>query len=258
MNLYTTQDEKQLTADYGKYLTLTATAVEDKDLPLCKIVHLPLTESTGDWQEIGEDRAAEIRAAKAAAAGNVAELARQVTQLGEQTAAALQAAQQAQQTAEEAAQGAQQNASQGAQQNASQARLTAMLINTYDLSDEQALAVKDLFPTWDDCVKKGKELPADFKLTDGGKLYKVLQAHTPQSDWKPSGTPSLYGLVSVTPAEEHAGTQEDPIPYVQMMLLEQGKYYTQDGILYLCIQSTLTGYPNDLKDLASLVQKVEE
>ena len=250
MNLYTTQDEKQLTADYGKYLTLTATAVEDKDLPLCKIVHLPLAESTGDWQEIGEDRAAEIRAAKAAAAGNVAELARQVTQLGEQTAAAQKAAQQAQQTAEEAA--------QGAQQNASQARLTAMLINTYDLSDEQALAVKDLFPTWDDCVKKGKELPADFKLTDGGKLYKVLQAHTPQSDWKPSDTASLYGLVSVTPTEEHAGTQDDPIPYVQMMLLEQGKYYTQDGILYLCIQSTLTGYPNDLKDMASLVQKVEE
>ena len=131
------------------------------------------------------------------------------------------------------------------------------LINTYALTDEQALAVKDLFPTWDDCVKKGKELPADFKLTDGGKLYKVLQAHTPQSDWKPSGTPSLYGLVSVTPAEEHAGTQEDPIPYVQMMLLEQGKYYTQDGILYLCIQSTKTGYPNDLKDMASLVQPVD-
>ena len=249
MNIFTTGNERQLTADYGMYLTLTATAVEDKDLPLCKIVHLPLTESTGDWQEIGEDRAAEIRAAKAAAAGNVAELARQVTQLGEQTAAAQQAAQQAKQTAEEAA--------QGAQQNASQARLIAMLINTYALTDEQALAVKDLFPTWDDCVKKGKELPADFKLTDGGKLYKVLQAHTPQSDWKPSDTPSLYGLVSVTPAEEHAGTQEDPIPYVQMMLLEQGKYYTQDGILYLCIQGTITGYPNDLKDMASQVQPVD-
>lgn len=249
MNLYTTQDEKQLTADYGKYLTLTATAVEDKDLPLCKIVHLPLTESTGDWQEIGEDRAAEIRAAKAAAAGNVAELARQVTQLGEQTAAAQQAAQQAQQTAEEAA--------QGAQQNASQARLTAMLINTYALSDEQALQVKDLYPTWGDCVKRGKELPVDFKLTDDDTLYKVLQAHTPQADWKPSSTASLYGLVSITPTEEHAGTQEDPIPYVQMMLLEEGKYYTQDGVTYLCIQSTKTGYPSDLKDMASLVQPVE-
>lgn len=248
MNLYSTQDEKQLTADYGKYLTLTATAVEDKDLPLCKIVHLPLTESTGDWQEIGEDRAAEIRAAKAAAAGNVAELARQVTQLGEQTAAARQAAQQAQQTAEEAA--------QGAQQNASQARLTAMLINTYALSDEQALQVKDLYPTWSELI--GQTLQKDFKLQHDGQLYKVLQAHTAQAEWAPGvDTASLYAIVSATSTEEHAGTQEDPIPYVQMMLLEEGKYYTQDGVLYLCIQSTQTGYPNDLKDMASLVQPVD-
>lgn len=248
MNLYTTQDEKQLTADYGKYLTLTATAVEDKDLPLCKIVHLPLTESTGDWQEIGEDRAAEIRAAKAAAAGNVAELARQVTQLGEQTAAARQAAQQAQQTAEEAA--------QGAQQNASQARLTAMLINTYALSDEQALQVKDLYPTWSELI--GQTLQKDFKLQHDGQLYKVLQEHTAQAEWVPGvDTASLYAVVSASASEEHAGTQEDPIPYVQMMLLEVGKYYTQDGVTYLCIQSTQTGYPNDLKDMASLVQPVD-
>lgn len=250
MNIYTTQDEKQLTADYGKYLTLTATAVEDKDLPLCKIVHLPLTESTGDWQEIGEDRAAEIRAAKAAAAGNVAELARQVTQLGEQTAAARQAAQQAQQTAEEAA--------QGAQQNASQARLTAMLINTYALSDEQALKVKDLYPAWEDLV--GQALTAGYKLTYNGDLYKVIQAHTAQSDWLPSATPALYGLVGTEVSEEgeHAGTREDPIPYEQMMVIEQGKYYTQDGILYVGLMDAPNGYPNDLKDLATLAQKVTE
>lgn len=250
MNIYTTQDEKQLTADYGKYLTLTATAVEDKDLPLCKIVHLPLTESTGDWQEIGEDRAAEIRAAKAAAAGNVAELARQVTQLGEQTAAARQAAQQAQQTARQAA--------QGAQQNASQARLTAMLINTYALSDEQALKVKDLYPAWEDLV--GQALTAGYKLTYNGDLYKVIQAHTAQSDWLPSATPALYGLVGtgVSTGGEHAGTREDPIPYEQMMVIEQGKYYTQDGILYVGLMDAPNGYPNDLKDLATLAQKVTE
>lgn len=250
MNIYTTQDEKQLTADYGKYLTLTATAVEDKDLPLCKIVHLPLTESTGDWQEIGEDRAAEIRAAKAAAAGNVAELARQVTQLGEQTAAARQAAQQARQAAEEAA--------QGAQQNASQARLTAMLINTYALSDEQALKVKDLYPAWEDLV--GQALTAGYKLTYNGDLYKVIQAHTAQSDWLPSATPALYGLVGtgVSTGGEHAGTREDPIPYEQMMVIEQGKYYTQDGILYVGLMDAPNGYPNDLKDLATLAQKVTE
>lgn len=249
MNIYTTQDEKQLTADYGKYLTLTATAVEDKDLPLCKIVHLPLAESTGDWQEIGEDRAAEIRAAKAAAAGNVAELARQVTQLGEQTAAAQQAAQQAKQTAEEAA--------QGAQQNASQARLTAMLINTYDLSDEQALQVKDLYPEWSELI--GQSLPVDFKLQHDGQLYKVLQAHTAQAEWVPGvDTASLYAVVSASATEEHAGTQEDPIPYEPMMLIKKDKYYVQDGVLYVGIMDANTGFPNDLKDLPTLVKEVTE
>ena len=249
MNIFTTGNERQLSADYGMYLTLTAD-VELKHLPLVKIVHLPLTESTGDWQEIGEDRAAEIRAAKAAAAGNVAELARQVTQLGEQTAAAQQAAQQAQQTAEEAA--------QGAQQNASQARLTAMLINTYALSDEQALQVKGLYPAWEDLV--GQALTAGYKLTYNGDLYKVIQAHTAQSDWLPSDTPALYGLVGTEVSEEgeHAGTREDPIPYEQMMVIEQGKYYTQDGILYVGLMDAPNGYPNDLKDLATLAQKVTE
>lgn len=139
-----------------------------------------------------------------------------------------------------------------------QLALSRMMINTMSLTDEQALEVKDLYPTWEDCLKKGKELPVGFKLTDNGKLYKVLQKHTPQSDWKPASTSSLYGLVSITSTEEHAGTLEDPIPYEQMMLLEKDKYYTQDDVLYLCIQSTFTGYPNDLKDLVSLVQKVEE
>ena len=248
MNIYTTQDERQLTADYGKYLTLAATGIEDKDLPLCKIVHLPLSESTGDWQEIGEDRAAEIRAAKAAAAGSIAELAQKVTQLSQQATAATTAAEQAQQTADEA--------KQAGQQNASQALLTTMLINTYQLTDEQALAVKDLYPKWTDII--GQQLPEGYKLTDGGKLYKVLQAHTPQSDWKPSDTPSLYGLVSVTPAEEHAGTKEDPIPYVQMMLIEEGKYYTQDGVLYIGLMDAPYGYPNDLADLPTLAQPVTE
>ena len=139
-----------------------------------------------------------------------------------------------------------------------QLALSRMMINTMSLTDEQALEVKDLYPAWEDCLKKGKELPVDFKLTDDGKLYKVLQKHTPQSDWKPANTSSLYGLISITSTEEHAGTLEDPIPYEQMMLLEKDKYYTQDDVLYLCIQGTITGYPNDLKDLASLVQKVEE
>lgn len=140
-----------------------------------------------------------------------------------------------------------------------QLALSRMMINTMSLTDEQALEVKDLYPTWEECVERGEEIPKDFKLTYGKPLYKALKAHTPQADWKPSEASSLYVIVKAdSEGAEHAGTKEDPIPYVQNMALEKDKYYTQDGVLYLCIQATQTGYPNDLKDMASLVQKVEE
>lgn len=135
--------------------------------------------------------------------------------------------------------------------------LSRMTINTLSLTDEESLTVKDLYPLWEDLI--GQSVDKDFKLQYKGKLYKVLQQHTVQEEWKPGiDTASLYTVISASATEEHAGTKEDPIPYVQNMVLEKDKYYTQDGVLYICIQSTITGYPNDLKDLASLVQKVEE
>lgn len=74
------------------------------------------------------------------------------------------------------------------------------------------------------------------KLVSGGKLYKVLQAHTSQSTWVPgaAGTESLYARID----EEHDGTKYDPIPYEGNMALENGKYYTQSGVLYKCTRDT--------------------
>lgn len=217
MNIYTTQDEKQITADYGKYLTPSA-QMEDKLRPLCRMVHIPLTESTGDWEEIGEARAEQIRAAKRAASGEA--------QLNQQ-------------------------------QLALQMRLAAMTINTMQLTDAQALEVKDLYPTWENLM--GQTLPVGFKLQYGGQLYKVLQEHTAQEEWKPgTETASLYALVSAEASVEHAGTKEDPIPYEQMMLIEKDKYYTQYGVLYIGLMDAPNGYPNDLKDLPTLAKAVNE
>ena len=123
-------------------------------------------------------------------------------------------------------------------------------IQNYELNDNEAFRVKSLYPDFTECI--GKQLTAGFKLQDGGKLYKVIQAHTAQADWKPSETPALFGLVT----ESHAGTLEDPIPYVRMMILEQGKYYTQNGVTYKCVTGSIVGYDADLTDLLSLLQKV--
>lgn len=123
-------------------------------------------------------------------------------------------------------------------------------IQNYSMTDNEALSIQDMFPTFDEVV--GKPLTAGFKLQDGGKLYKVIQAHTAQADWKPSETPALYGLVT----ESHAGTLEDPIPYERMMILEQGKYYTQYGVTYKCVTGSVVGYDADLTELLSLLEKV--
>lgn len=44
------------------------------------------------------------------------------------------------------------------------------------------------FPAW----AAGKSYAVGERVKDEGKLYKVLTAHTSQTDWKPKNTPSLY------------------------------------------------------------------
>lgn len=126
-------------------------------------------------------------------------------------------------------------------------RLMAITINTMNLSDSDALSVKSLYPTWES--KIGTEVKKDEKLQDGGKLWKVLQPHTVQEQYRPgTGTESLYTEIS----ETHAGTAEDPIPYNGNMELENGKYYSQNGKVYKCTRDTDIPVYQALADLVGL------
>lgn len=123
--------------------------------------------------------------------------------------------------------------------------------NAVERSDLDALAVKDIYPAWDSLI--GQTVNVDFKLTHDGKLYKVIQAHTVQSDWVPGvGTESLYAVID----EGHAGTLDDPIPYDGNMELTEGLYYSQDGIVYLCTRSTGQPVYHALGDLVGLYVEV--
>lgn len=121
------------------------------------------------------------------------------------------------------------------------------------LTDTKKAKVRRFFPTWDELLKKGEQLPAGTELQYGGDYYKVIQAHTPQADWKPSEQHALYAYVS-----SHDGTLDDPIPYRRWMLLEKGKYYTQFDVLYLCTTDSIVGYDEDLAGLAALVTVVDD
>lgn len=66
---------------------------------------------------------------------------------------------------------------------------------TDELSDEDALDVAALFPTW--ASKIGEAVTVGERLWYDGKLYKVVQAHTASSEWTPDHTPALYAEVSI-------------------------------------------------------------
>ena len=114
-------------------------------------------------------------------------------------------------------------------------KLMLMTINTMSLDDQQSLEVKSLYPTWESFI--GKQLERDMKVQYGGKLFKVVQTHTAQKGWEPSiHTASLFTEI----VEDHAGTKEDPIPYPAdgNMVIYNGKYYTENNILYICIRDS--------------------
>ena len=125
------------------------------------------------------------------------------------------------------------------------------------LSSSEALTLKVLFPIWgEDGAEYGKEVEPGFRLrvverdatrlVTSDTLYEVIQAHSLSEAWKPGmDTASLYKVVDV----DHAGTEDDPIPYVPPMEIFNGKYYTQNDVTYLCVRDSGTPLSHNLADL---------
>ena len=115
-------------------------------------------------------------------------------------------------------------------------------INTYGLTASEALRVKDRYPEWE----VGIDVVKGYKYQYGEDLWEVLQGHKTQENWKPSlETSSLWKRVD----EEHAGTKDDPIPYVPPMEIFKDKYYTQSKVLYKCIRDSGQPLSHNLSDL---------
>jgi hypothetical protein len=66
---------------------------------------------------------------------------------------------------------------------------------TEELTDEQALDVAALYPTWSSRI--GELVAVGERYWYDGKLYKVVQAHTAQAEWTPATTPALFAEVSI-------------------------------------------------------------
>lgn len=122
-------------------------------------------------------------------------------------------------------------------------------INALDVDDVTALRMVEFYPEWPALIGKTVD-KAEYKFQHNGKLYKTIPAnHTFQADWVPGvGTESLYTRID----ETHDGTQYDPIPYDGNMALENGKYYIQDDVVYLCNRDTGQPVYNALSELVGL------
>lgn len=122
--------------------------------------------------------------------------------------------------------------------------LIAQQINTLTVDDNTALRMVDFYPEW----TSGTAYETGFKVSRGGRLWRVIQSHTSQIGWEPENAPSLWERIN----ETHEGTPDDPIPYEGNMELEAGKHYIQNSVIYLCNRDTQIPVYQPLGDLVGL------
>lgn len=126
-------------------------------------------------------------------------------------------------------------------------------MNSLDLSASQALEVQSWFPTLYETegYTDGQPIAMGVRVQYNGKLWEARQDHTITSAFPPSiATASLWMEVIAEGSE--MGSLDTPIPYEGNMALEEGKYYTQEGVVYLCTRDTGAPVYNALADLVGL------
>lgn len=120
-------------------------------------------------------------------------------------------------------------------------------INYIELSDNEALSVKEMYPRWES--KIGFTIEVGYVTLYNGGLWRARQTHTALEAYPPSvATASLYEVV----VYHHEGTESDPIPYTPPMEIFEGKYYVQDGVKYLCTRNSGTALSHNLSDLVGI------
>ena len=132
-------------------------------------------------------------------------------------------------------------------------------INNYNLSPAEALQVQSWYPVLFETegYEEGKPIFTGTRVQYQGKLWEVRQNHNIVAQFAPSlATASLWKEVTEEGAD--VGTIENPIAYEGNMELEEGRYYSQDGVVYLCVRSTGAPVYNALKDLVGIYVSVVE
>ena len=120
-------------------------------------------------------------------------------------------------------------------------------VNVLEVDDQTACRMKEFYPAW----SAGVSYAAGYKVQDNVRLWRCRQAHTSQSGREPENVPALWEEL----CETHDGSRYDPIPYHGNMALENGKYYIQDGVTYLCRRDTGSPVYHALRELVGIYVK---
>ena len=118
------------------------------------------------------------------------------------------------------------------------------------LDDSDALQAIEFYERW---VPNHIYSDITQRIVYNNVLYRVKQPHTSQSDWSPDIATSLYEVV---PEPGQGETISNPIPYNGNMKLENGKYYSQYGVTYICIRDTGIAVYSDLSALIEVYVRV--
>lgn len=105
-----------------------------------------------------------------------------------------------------------------------------------DLSDEEALSVAALYPTW--ISKVGEQVNTGERYWYDGKLYKVIQTHTVQEDWTPDISASLFVEVTIEEWPEYV-IPSSANPYMT------GDKVTFNGVHYICKMDNCVWSPSE-------------
>lgn len=121
------------------------------------------------------------------------------------------------------------------------------------MTNDQILQCVSVLPEWKSFIGGKMEAHQRFQFNKEAwesrqEIPVVLEGQEPGIS-----TAALYQRIEGS----HAGTQEDPIPYSQLMTVYKDKYYIQNEMLYLCLEDSGQPLYADCENLPRYFKKVE-
>lgn len=70
--------------------------------------------------------------------------------------------------------------------------MAEIVVPTLEVTDAQAVTLKDYYPTWESLLAEGATIEKGKYLVQDGELYRPNQKVTAQANYQPKDTPTIY------------------------------------------------------------------